>query len=67
MAHDPRDTTANRIVDDNERLQEELRRESNEHAELGGDTEANRNLGGSSTWTTLPPRPDEMMERRDLA
>lgn len=34
-------------------LQEELRRESAERDELGGDTATNRNLSGSSTWVTL--------------
>ena len=34
-------------------LQEELRREAAEHADLGGDTATNRNLTGSTTWVTL--------------
>lgn len=34
-------------------LEGELRREAAAHAALGGDTSANRNLTGSTTWVTL--------------
>ena len=35
-------------------LQEELRRESAEVTDAIGDIAADRNVSGSSTWTTLP-------------
>jgi hypothetical protein len=35
-------------------LQEELRRESAEVSDAVGDIAENRNVSGSSTWTTLP-------------
>jgi hypothetical protein len=35
-------------------LQEELRRESAEVSDAVGDIAENRNLSGSSTWTTQP-------------
>ncbi len=54
---DLRHTPARRLEDDEAALQEELRRESEEHARLG-DTERDRNLSGSSTWVTLPEQPD---------
>jgi hypothetical protein len=39
-------------------LQEELRREAAEGADAIGDVASNRNLGGSSTWETLPENSD---------
>jgi hypothetical protein len=44
--------------DSEESLQEELRREAAEGSGSIGDTNANRNLSGSSTWETLPDSPD---------
>jgi hypothetical protein len=35
-------------------LQAELRREAAEGGKLIGDMESNRNVGGSSSWDTLP-------------
>jgi hypothetical protein len=35
-------------------LQEELRRESAEVSDAVGDIAEDRNVSGSSTWTTLP-------------
>ncbi len=52
-----RDTAAKHERDDEAALQEELRRESEEHARLG-DIERDRNLSGSSTWVTLPAQAD---------
>jgi hypothetical protein len=43
-------------------LQEELRRESAEVSDAVGDIAENRNLSGSSTWTT---RPEEQEERTE--
>jgi hypothetical protein len=43
-------------------LQEELRRESAEVSEAVGDIAENRNLSGSSTWTTQPEEQDERNE-----
>jgi hypothetical protein len=43
-------------------LQEELRRESAEVSDAIGDIAENRNVSGSSTWTTLP---EEEKERRE--
>ncbi|NUO40230.1 MAG: hypothetical protein HOQ17_02235 [Gemmatimonadaceae bacterium] len=40
-------------------LQEELRRESAEVSDAVGDIAENRNLSGSSTWTTQPEKSDE--------
>ena len=45
-------------VDSEAALQEHLRRESAEHADLLGDTSDNRNLSGSTTWETLPEEND---------
>jgi hypothetical protein len=42
-------------------LQEELRRESAEVSDVG-DIAENRNLSGSSTWTTQPEEKDEPKE-----
>ncbi len=53
----PRHTAPSRAQDDDAALQEELHRESEEHARLG-DTENDRNLSGSSTWVTLPEQGD---------
>ncbi|HEY2025963.1 MAG TPA: hypothetical protein VGG78_03080 [Gemmatimonadaceae bacterium] len=39
-------------------LQKEMRREEGEGRDLPGDTRANRNLTGSSTWETLPDDTD---------
>jgi hypothetical protein len=39
---------------DESALQEELRRETAEGSDAIGDVASNRNLGGSSTWETLP-------------
>jgi hypothetical protein len=39
--------------DDQEALQQELRRESAEGADSIGDVRENRNLSGSSSWETL--------------
>ena len=39
-------------------LQEELRRESAEVSDVIGDTAEDRNVSGSSSWTTLPPDDD---------
>jgi hypothetical protein len=58
MTTDPRQKTPSSLPDDEAALQEELRRESEEHSTLG-DVEDNRNLSGSATWTTLPEQPDE--------
>lgn len=45
---------------DSERgLQEELRRESAEVSDVIGDIADDRNVSGSSTWTTLPDEPSE--------
>ena len=44
--------------DSEESLQEELRREAAEGSGSVGDTKANRNLSGSSTWETLPESSD---------
>ncbi|HEY2064396.1 MAG TPA: hypothetical protein VGG84_00440 [Gemmatimonadaceae bacterium] len=35
-------------------VQDEIRREEREGRDLPGDTRANRNVSGSSTWETLP-------------
>jgi hypothetical protein len=43
-------------------LQEELRRESAEVSDAVGDIAENRNLSGSSTWTTQPEEQDERTE-----
>jgi hypothetical protein len=43
-------------------LQEELRRESAEVSDAVGDIAENRNLSGSSTWTTKPEEQDERTE-----
>jgi hypothetical protein len=43
-------------------LQEELRRESAEVSDAVGDIAENRNLSGSSTWTTQPEEQDERNE-----
>lgn len=43
-------------------LQEELRRESAEVSDAVGDIAENRNLSGSSTWTTQPEKQDEQKE-----
>jgi hypothetical protein len=43
-------------------LQEELRRESAEVSDAVGDIAENRNLTGSSTWTTQPEEQDERNE-----
>ena len=43
-------------------LQEELRRESAEVSDTIGDIAENRNVSGSSTWTT---QPDEQTERKE--
>jgi hypothetical protein len=40
-------------------LQEELRRESAEVADTIGDIAENKNVSGSSTWTTQPESPSE--------
>jgi len=40
-------------------LQEELRRETAEAADAIGDVAENRNVTGSSTWTTLPVDEDD--------
>ncbi len=40
-------------------LQEELRRETAEAADAIGDVAENRNVTGSSTWTTLPDDEDD--------
>jgi hypothetical protein len=40
--------------DSEDGLQEELRRESAEVSDAIGDIAENRNVSGSSTWTTLP-------------
>ena len=54
----PRDCGHQRTPIEEVALQDELRREAGEHARLG-DVEANRNLSGSSSWSTLPePAPD---------
>jgi hypothetical protein len=45
-------------------LQEELRRESAEGSKTVGDIAKDRNLSGSSTWTT-EPEPDAPRERDD--
>ena len=39
-------------------LQEELQRESAEVADAVGDIASDRNLSGSSSWTTLPESDD---------
>jgi hypothetical protein len=41
-------------------LQEELRREASEVSDTVGDIAQNRNVSGSSTWTT---EPDETKDR----
>jgi hypothetical protein len=43
-------------------LQEELRRESSEVSDAIGDIAKDRNLSGSSTWTTQPEEQDERQE-----
>ena len=43
-------------------LQEELRRESAEVSDAVGDIAENRNLTGSSSWTTEPDEQDERKE-----
>jgi hypothetical protein len=43
-------------------LQEELRRESAEVADAIGDIAADRNVSGSSTWTTLPEETPEQSD-----
>jgi hypothetical protein len=43
-------------------LQEELRRESAEVSDVVGDIAENRNLTGSSSWTTEPDKQDERKE-----
>jgi hypothetical protein len=45
--------------DNDASLQEELRRESAEAADAIGDIAENRNVSGSSTWTTLPENESE--------
>jgi hypothetical protein len=44
---------ANAAADSEAAVQEELSREAAEHDAIGGDTGTDRNLSGSSTWTTL--------------
>ena len=48
--------------DSEDGLQEELRRESAEVSDAIGDIAENRNVSGSSTWTTLP---EDESERKD--
>jgi hypothetical protein len=43
-------------------LQEELQRESAEVSDAVGDIAENRNVSGSSTWTTLPEERTEPKE-----
>jgi hypothetical protein len=45
--------------DSEARLQEELRRESIEISDAIGDIAEDRNVSGSSTWTTLPENETE--------
>src|SRR3954470_13241893 len=45
--------------DSEEGLQEELRRESAELTGAVGDIAEDRNVSGSSSWTTLPEKPTE--------
>ena len=49
--------------DNDASLQEELRRESTEGADAIGDIAENRNVSGSSTWTTEPEK--EKTDRGD--
>jgi hypothetical protein len=42
--------------DNDASLQEELRRESSEGSDAIGDIAENRNVSGSSTWTTEPEK-----------
>jgi hypothetical protein len=42
-------------VDSDDAVQEELKREQDESKEAIGDVAKDRNLSGSSSWTTLPP------------
>ena len=49
--------------DSEDGLQEELRRESAEVSDVVGDIAENRNVSGSSTWTTLPEQDES--ERKD--
>jgi hypothetical protein len=43
-------------------LQEELRRESAEVSDAIGDIATDRNVSGSSSWTTLPEPDDRKAE-----
>ncbi|MEO8909819.1 MAG: hypothetical protein ABI408_06275 [Gemmatimonadaceae bacterium] len=42
-------------VDSTDALEQELERERSEGTDAIGDAATDRNLSGSSTWTTLPP------------
>ena len=48
--------------DSEQGLQEELRRESAEVSDAIGDIAEDRNVSGSSTWTTLPEEPTEQAD-----
>jgi hypothetical protein len=56
MSSDTRDPAAGGAgqADDEEALQEELRREAAEGRDAIGDVASDRTLSGSSTWVTLP-------------
>ncbi|MGH7652418.1 MAG: hypothetical protein ACREMS_11335 [Gemmatimonadaceae bacterium] len=56
-AQNPKDEKNRNVDDSDEKVQEELRRETGEGQDLKGDVTQNRNLTGSSTWTTLPDSP----------
>lgn len=49
--------TSDRHADSDADLQKELRREEGERTRIPGDTASNRNVGGSSTWETMPVAP----------
>ncbi len=63
MKPDPKRNNAEPLADTEADLQAELRRESEEHADLG-DADTNRNLSGSSTWATLPTSDRAQNERK---
>jgi hypothetical protein len=48
--------------DSEQGLQEELHRESAEVSDAIGDIAEDRNVSGSSTWTTLPEGPAEQAD-----
>jgi hypothetical protein len=53
--------------DSDEKLQEELERESKEGRDGVGDVGSDRNLSGSSSWATTPKKDQPSTPRKDKA